>query len=187
MGTRQAVRTGGRSARVQQAVHEAVRDLLAERDRADLTVPLVAARAGVTPSTVYRRWGDLQELLADVALEHMRPDGPPADLGNLRDDLATWAEEWLEEMSSPTGRAFARDVVAGDDGDGRSTGQCCAYASGRIQIILTRAAGRGEDVPALDAVLDHVLAPMMYRVLFMSDTLAPGYGRALVDTLPDLR
>ncbi|MEU4409663.1 TetR/AcrR family transcriptional regulator [Streptosporangium sp. NPDC023963] len=182
MATRQAVRTGGRSARVQQAVHEAVRDLLAERDRADLTVPLVAARAGVTPSTVYRRWGDLQELLADVALEHMRPDGPPADLGNLRDDLATWAEEWLEEMSSPTGRAFTRDVVAGDD-DGRSTGQCCAYTSSNIQVILTRSAGRGEDVPTLDAVLDHVVAPMTYRILFMSDSLAPGYGRALVDTL----
>ncbi|WP_329082755.1 MULTISPECIES: TetR/AcrR family transcriptional regulator [unclassified Streptosporangium] len=182
MGTRQAVRTGGRSARVQQAVHDAVRQLLTERDRADLTVPLVAARAGVTPSTVYRRWGDLQELLADVALEHMRPDGPPTDLGNLRDDLAAWAEEWLEEMSSPTGRAVARDVVAGDGG-GRSTGQCCAYASSQIEAVLTRAAGRGEDVPALDAVLDHVLAPMMYRVLFISDSLAPGYGRALVDTL----
>lgn len=171
---------------MQQAVHEAVRDLLAERDRADLTVPLVAARAGVTPSTVYRRWGDLQELLADVALEYMRPDGPPTDLGNLRDDLAAWAEEWLEEMSSPTGRAFARDVVAGDD-DGRSTGQCCAYASNRIKAILTRAAGRGEEVPTLDAVRDHVLAPMTYRVLFMCDSLAPGYGRALVDTLLDPR
>lgn len=95
------VRPGGRSARVQESVHTAVRELTAEVGRDALTVPLVAARAGVTPSTVYRRWGDLQELLSDVAVERLRPDTAPEDHGGLRADLTAWAEQFLDEMASP--------------------------------------------------------------------------------------
>ncbi|UNN03809.1 TetR/AcrR family transcriptional regulator [Rhodococcus opacus] len=69
-------RPGGRSARIQQAVHASTRKLLDERDRADITVPMIAADAGVTPSTIYRRWGDITELFADVALERLHPDAP---------------------------------------------------------------------------------------------------------------
>ena len=76
MAIKENRRTGGRSARVQESIHAAVRALLEERDRADLTVPQIAARAGVTPSTIYRRWGDLSALLADVALERMLPASP---------------------------------------------------------------------------------------------------------------
>ncbi|NWE73817.1 helix-turn-helix transcriptional regulator, partial [Pseudomonas gingeri] len=67
MAIKESIRPGGRSARVQESIHAAVRALLEEQDRSTLTVPQIAARAGVTPSTIYRRWGDLSELLADVA------------------------------------------------------------------------------------------------------------------------
>src|ERR1700754_3414092 len=95
MTTHQAIpRPGGRSARVQAAVHQATTELLAEHGRAALTVPLIAARAGVTPSTIYRRWGELADLLADVAVEHLRPDGDPADTGSVAGDLAAWVEQY---------------------------------------------------------------------------------------------
>ena len=68
MAVKENVRPGGRSARVQASVHAAVRALLAEMSRPEITVPLIAARAGVTPSTIYRRWGDLQELLGPLFL-----------------------------------------------------------------------------------------------------------------------
>ena len=73
MAIKEGLRPGGRSARVQESIHSAVRALLEEQDRASVTVPQIAARAGVTPSTIYRRWGDLSVLLADVALARMRP------------------------------------------------------------------------------------------------------------------
>ncbi|MBZ6477968.1 TetR/AcrR family transcriptional regulator [Streptomyces griseocarneus] len=182
MSPRPAVRPGGRSARVQQSVHAAVRELQAEQGRSGLTVPLIAARAGVTPSTVYRRWGDLQELLADVAVEHLRPDAPPADLGSLREDLEHWAAAFLEEMSSPPGRAYIRDALAGDP-DGSNAGQCSAYAVEQVEAILERAAQRGEHVPGTDVVMDHVVAPMMYRVLFRPGLLDAQYARDLVATV----
>ena len=77
MNTKTSPRPGGRSARVQAAVHQAVQELDGEIDRAGLTVPLIAERAGVTPSTIYRRWGTLADVLSDVALGSMRADTAP--------------------------------------------------------------------------------------------------------------
>lgn len=87
MAIKEGLRPGGRSARVQESVHTATRELLEAHERSSVTVPMIAARAGVTPSTIYRRWGDLSALLADVALERMRPDSEPANTGSLRGDL----------------------------------------------------------------------------------------------------
>jgi len=172
------VRPGGRSARVQESVHAAVRDLIAESGRDTLTVPRVAARSGVTPSTIYRRWGDLQELLSDVAVERLRPDAPPEDHGSLAEDLAAWTESFLDEMASPAGRAYIRDALLGDP-DGSNAGQCSAFAADQVEAVLARAAARGEPAPAAETVMDRVVAPIMYRILFRPDGLDAAYARRL--------
>lgn len=176
------VRPGGRSARIQAAVHSAVRELLSEAGRDALTVPLVAQRADVTPSTIYRRWGDLAELLSDVAVERLRPDSGPEDHGDLRSDLTAWAEQFLDEMTSASGRAYIRDALLGDP-DGGNAGQCSAYAAEQINAILARAADRGENTPDVEAAMDHVVAPMMYRILFRPAGLDAAYARRLVTDL----
>src|SRR5699024_4957140 len=109
------VRPGGRSARIQHAVHQAVRELEQSLPRAELTLPRIAEHAGVTPSTLYRRWGNLTELLADVHLERMRADAPPADTGTLAGDLLAWSSQYYEEMTSQPGQVMLRDVVASSD------------------------------------------------------------------------
>ncbi|AJP02187.1 TetR family transcriptional regulator [Streptomyces cyaneogriseus subsp. noncyanogenus] len=177
--SRQMVRPGGRSARVQASVHAAVRELASEVGRDALTVPLVARRAGVTPSTIYRRWGDLQELLSDVAVERLRPDTAPEDHGDLASDLTAWAEQFLDEMASPAGRAYVRDALLGDP-DGGNAGRCSAYAAEQIGILLARAAERGESAPDVETVVDRVVAPLMYRILFRPDGLDASYAARLV-------
>ncbi|MER8000289.1 TetR/AcrR family transcriptional regulator [Streptomyces sp. NPDC095613] len=179
MSRKTMVRPGGRSARVQASVHAAVRELEAEVGREALTVPLVATRAGVTPSTIYRRWGDLRELLSDVAVERLRPETAPVDKGSLSSDLVAWAEQFLEEMAAPSGRAYIRDALLGDP-DGDNAGQCSAYAAEQIDVLLDRAAGRAETAPDVETVLDHVVAPIMYRILFRPDGLDAAYARGLV-------
>ncbi|MBY8883626.1 TetR/AcrR family transcriptional regulator [Streptomyces sp. PTM05] len=182
--SRQMVRPGGRGARVQASVHTAVHELLAENGRETLTVPQIARRAGVTPSTIYRRWGDLQALLSDVAVERLRPDTTPDDHGSLADDLTTWAEHFLDEMSSPTGRAYIRDALLGDP-DGGNAGQCSAYAAEQIDTILTRATRRGEKTPDTETVIDHLVAPLIYRILFRPDGLDTTHTHQLVATTLD--
>ncbi|MFE1599569.1 TetR/AcrR family transcriptional regulator [Methylobacterium sp. ID0610] len=164
MTGRQGPRPGGRSARVQASVQAAVRELLAKTDRAEVTVPLIAAAAGVTPSTIYRRWGNLGELLADVAVERLRPDAEPVDTGNGRTDLELWAEQYADEMSSAPGRALIRDVLAA--ADTHCAQRCCTFSRDQIAIIAGRAAARGEDFPDPEAVLDGVVSPIVYRILF---------------------
>ncbi|MGW4866525.1 TetR/AcrR family transcriptional regulator [Streptomyces chartreusis] len=179
MARRQMVRPGGRSARVQASVHTAVRELESEVGRDGLTVPLVAQRAGVTPSTIYRRWGDLNELLSDVAVERLRPETTPPEHGDLPSDLVSWAEQFLDEMASPTGRAYIRDALLGDP-DGGNAGRCSAYTAEQIDVIVGRAKDRGEDTPDVETVIDSVVAPLMYRILFRPDGLDSAYARDLV-------
>jgi AcrR family transcriptional regulator len=157
-------RPGGRSARVQAAVHQAVRALQAEGDEADLTVPAIAARAGVTPSTIYRRWGGLAPLLSDVAVENLRPETDPEDTGSLAGDLRHWLEQYIEEICSAPGQAMLRDVLAA--GASGNASQCRAFTAQQLEAIGERARARGEVPPPVDLLLDRVIAPLVYRLLF---------------------
>lgn len=159
-----APRPGGRSARVQAAVHQAVRELQQEEAREDLTVPMIATRAGVTPSTIYRRWGDLSRLLADVAVEQLQPDSSPPDTGSYRGDIEAWLEQYLDEMSSGPGRAMLRDVLGAADGIKAS--RCAGFNEQQIDIAVERARLRGETCPPTGEVIDKVLSPVLYRILF---------------------
>jgi AcrR family transcriptional regulator len=154
---------------VQTAVHQATRELLAERGRDELTVPMIATRAGVTPSTIYRRWGDIAELLADVALERLRPDSEPADTGSLAGDLKAWSEQYLDEMSSEVGIAMIRDVLASEAAPNGVTIPCrCAeFTAAQLETMLARARQRAETgIPTVETLMDSVIAPIVYRVLF---------------------
>ncbi|MGC0362595.1 AcrR family transcriptional regulator [Rhodococcus sp. 27YEA15] len=177
------LRPGGRSARIQQAVHASARRLLEQRDRAEITVPMIAADAGVTPSTIYRRWGDVNEVFADVSLERMRPEAPPRETGSLRGDLVAWAQEYLDEISTEVGRAMLRDVVMSDDSsataDGTKKFKCAYFCRVQIDVILDRWAD--EAIVDGDEVVDHIVAPMVYRVLFDLEPVAPGRVGVLVD------
>lgn len=82
-------------------------------------------------------------------------------------------------MASPAGRAYIRDALLGDP-DGSNAGQCSAYAADQVDVILTRAAGRGEDTPGVETVVDHVVAPLMYRILFRPAGLDAAHARGLV-------
>ncbi|MBY5776172.1 TetR/AcrR family transcriptional regulator [Rhizobium leguminosarum] len=177
MTVKENLRPGGRSARVQASVHKAVRELMAEMSRADVTIPLIAGKAGVTPSTIYRRWGDLQELLADVAVDRLRPDMQPIDAGSGKADLETWAEQYAEEMSSGPGREMIRDVLAAQAG--ANACKCSEYTRQQIDVIAERAKARREAFPDVDRVMDQVVAPIMYRILF-GDVPATARVRDLV-------
>jgi AcrR family transcriptional regulator len=154
------LRPGGRSARVQEAVHRAARELLDQQGRSEVTVPMIATRAGVTPSTIYRRWGDLPELLADVALSRMRPESEPADTGSFASDLQAWADAYADEISSPVGLAMMKDLAA-------SSGcRCADVLREQLDLLVQRADSRGERRVDADTLLDKLVAPIVFRAVF---------------------
>lgn len=180
-GGRGGPRPGGRSARVQAAVHQAVREIQAGQGRAELTVPAIAARAGVTPSTIYRRWGDLAQLLSDVALERLRPDGAPQDTGSFRGDMEAWLAQYLDEMSSEFGRSVLRDLVASQSS--LNAGECACALRDQFDAIRARAIARGETAPESGVLMDHIFAPLVYHLLFSNTQVDLAYARALLDRL----
>ncbi|MCB8839269.1 TetR/AcrR family transcriptional regulator [Aurantimonas sp. VKM B-3413] len=181
MSARSASRPGGRSARVQAAVHAATRSLMEEAGRGELTIPAIAERAKVTPSTIYRRWGDLSELLADVAMERIRPDGEPQDTGSAKGDLSAWAEQYAEEMASDVGREMFRDILASRS-DVNNASKCCDIVRRQMETFAARAAQRAESFPDPETVIDRVVAPIVYRILF-AEPPSQDYCRALVEEL----
>lgn len=178
-------RPGGRSARVQSAVHRATTELLALHGRGALTVPLIAARAGVTPSTIYRRWGELADLLADVAVERMRPEADPADTGSVAGDLQAWVEQYRDEMSSDVGLGMMLDVLSAKGGSGTLGRQpvpclCVEFTTAQIEAIVVRGISRGDAVPDTGVVMDSVVSPIIYRSLFGPAPVTPAHAIALV-------
>ena len=179
MAVKERVRVGGRSARIQSAVHDAVRRLGAGTDRDELTVPQIAAEAGVTPSTIYRRWGDLSALLADVAVERLRPITDPEDTGAMASDLRVFIEQFMEEMSSAVGRALIRDVFS-PSGETYPV-QCAGFTQEHLTTIAERARARGETPFDVGEVIDHVVSPIIYHILFGDREPTLDYCHALLD------
>ncbi|MFF9011142.1 TetR/AcrR family transcriptional regulator [Streptomyces goshikiensis] len=86
---------------VRSAVHQAVIDLLSDPGGADLTIPAVAQRAGVNHTSIYRRWGGREALLADVVATRLERDSPLADTGTLRGDLRAVVDRLLGGPDTP--------------------------------------------------------------------------------------
>ncbi|MFQ6393136.1 TetR/AcrR family transcriptional regulator [Nocardia sp. KC 131] len=179
-------RPGGRSARVRAAVHKAVTELAAERGYGNFTVAEVAARAGVADTSIYRRWGNLEALAMDLAIDRLTSQSSMPDTGTLDGDLRAYAAKAAADVSGPDGLAFLRTILALLD-----TGEAGAQTRDRflsergeqIQRMLASAVARDEKVPEVLEVVDFILAPMYTRTLFGTGPLTAEYVDTLVDRL----
>ena len=164
------------------AVHRAAADLVGERGADQVTIPAVAERAGVNASTLYRRWGTLPALLAEIAAQ--QTDTAPEPTGDLHADLANQAAWTLAGLSRPGGIAFFRAEVAPDVDERRAAlHECLQRASAPFEAILDAARDRGEAPPSLEQVLDRIVAPLYFRVVFSITGTDEAYARSLVADL----
>ncbi|MFG2716484.1 TetR/AcrR family transcriptional regulator [Streptomyces goshikiensis] len=164
---------------VRAAVHQAVVDLLSDPEGEDLNIPAIAQRAGVNHTSVYRRWGTLDTLLADTVTTRLERDSPLNDTGTLRGDLTAWAEASVASMRTPEGRALVRAVVLSIPSSARQFQRRMRS----IEQIRERATARGEDPPPLEQILDQLVAPFYIRTIFGIGLPDTGYPQLLVDRL----
>ncbi|HEY2070162.1 MAG TPA: TetR-like C-terminal domain-containing protein [Rhizomicrobium sp.] len=165
-----AARPGGRGQRVRTAVFDAVEALMAENPRDIPAMGAIAARAGVNPTSLYRRWGDVSVLVTEVAGERLMQDNPMADTGSLRGDLLRWATAVARSLSGRKNLALRRVLASAVQMHDKHSSQILAALARRgqdLQTALERAEARGEAVPSLPDVLEIVLAPIYFRVLFL--------------------
>ncbi|WP_063735894.1 TetR/AcrR family transcriptional regulator [Streptomyces sp. RTd22] len=170
------VRPGGRTARTRAAVRDAVLTGLAEHGYPGLTVEYVAEHSGVHKTTVYRRWGSVEGLVADALQLAGEDSWTPPDTGSLEGDLRTLAREVTETFGdAPAAAAPTAFVAAAFQSRRAAEALHDFYAErfARCESVVTRAVERGEAPVGTDAaaVVRAVSAPLFFRVLITREPI----------------
>ncbi len=165
-------RPGGRTARVHEAVIDATMAELTDKGYGGLTVEGVAARSGVHKTTVYRRWGTVEGLIADALDVASRAPWPVPDTGTVRGDLRALARHLRSVFADPRqGPVASAFISAGTQSGAAARAMNAFIAMGHEQssCIITRAVARGELPEGTDPseVVRATIAPVYYR-LFIS-------------------
>jgi AcrR family transcriptional regulator len=180
-------RTGGRSARVREAVLDATLQAMAEHGLDTVSVPEIARRAGVHETSIYRRWRTREHLVIDALLAHSQLQLPIPDTGTLRQDLVAFADSLAAYLDTPFGAALARSMAGAADDPALAEIREEFWHSrfDLAQIMIDRAVTRGElpeDAdPAL--ILETLIAPLHFRALLTRQPLDGHLTGRLVDLL----
>lgn len=161
------------------AIYGAVGELAGEgADK--ITFPVIAERAGVNPTTLYRRWDSVNALLEEVAVAALTRDGESVpDTGSITDDLGEWADVIARDITRPERVRYLRAMVSARV---EIVSVCALTETRRSQAteMVRRAGERGEPTPTVAQILDHVIAPLYYRVVFALP-VDDDHARRLVD------
>jgi AcrR family transcriptional regulator len=179
-------RPGGRSARVREAVFDAVVAALAEHGPGGFTIGDVARRAGVHETSIYRRWGTPERLAVEALLDRSQQELPIPDTGSFRGDLAAFARELVAYLGTPLGRALAHTMSGVDDDPAVAAARDEFWATrfALAGVMVDRAVARGEIPAGADPrlALELLVAPLLFRVLTTGEPLTA----TLADQLADL-
>ncbi|GGX09778.1 transcriptional regulator [Streptomyces malachitofuscus] len=164
------VRPGGRTARVRASVLRAAGDALAEHGFAHLDLADVARRAEVGKTTVYRRWGTVTGLVADLLLDMAEQSLPRTETGSLLGDLKANARLVQRTLADPRQGALFKAVIAAAICDAQTTEALHRFYDIRVREwapCVHQAVDRGEVPEGTDAheVIRAVSAPLYYRLL----------------------
>jgi AcrR family transcriptional regulator len=95
-----------RSEKAEKAIIEATLDLIAEgMGVSELSIEAIAARAGVGKTTIYRRWANKEELVAD-ALSTLKRPVPPLPGSSVRDDLIALVDSMSSDADTRNRRVM---------------------------------------------------------------------------------
>jgi len=152
----------------------AVIDELTEHGYPGTTVERVAARAGISKTTIYRRWRSLDGLLADVMAELAQQRIPVPDAGDLGSDLRALARSVVASVRDPAISAAFASIVAAAVQDPAARDVLSRFLAVRVAAMTTiidRAARRGELPPGTDAaaVIETLTALIYYRLFIAGD------------------
>jgi AcrR family transcriptional regulator len=170
------LRPGGRTARVRTAVLQAAGDALAEHGFVHLDLADVARRAEVGKTTVYRRWGSVTGLVADLLADMAEQSLPRTETGSLDDDLRANARLVGRTLADPRQGALFKAVIAAANCDERTAEALHRFYAVRVAEwapCAEQAVARGELPAGTDAseVIRAVSAPLYYRLLTTGEPL----------------
>ena len=158
------------------AVLHAAADLLAERGLHALDLTAVADRAGVGKTTVYRRWGSVPVLVADLLVDMADTSSPRPTTGSLQGDLTSLALLIQRTLADARQGPLFKAIIAAATCDAATAEALAGFYRTRIAElapVVEEAVARGEAPDGTNAadVIKHVSAPLYYQLL--TDTSPP--------------
>ncbi|MEU9574363.1 TetR/AcrR family transcriptional regulator [Streptomyces massasporeus] len=170
------VRPGGRTARVREAVLRAAEDALTEQGFSGLDLADIARRADVGKTTVYRRWGTVAALVADLLQDMAEQSAPRTETGSLLGDLTANALLVQRTLTDPRQGPLFKALIAAATGDARTAAALHRFYDIRVREwapCVRQAVDRGEVPRGTDAheVVRAVSAPLYYHLLISGDRL----------------
>lgn len=174
-----------RDTMVTAAILEAVMAELADNGFRGLTMDGVARRAGVGKSAIYRRWPSKVEMTAEALRTLSVDDGHPPDTGSLAGDTFALLEEVRGWLSDNRIRRVYPDLLAEAQRDPVLADALMEYVGrprrARAQVVLDRAAGRGELTAGADQelILDAMAALVFWRLIALSRPVTDVHLRRL--------
>ena len=178
-----------RSERAHKAILDAANEILEERGFVDLTIDEVAQRAGVSKTTIYRRWPTKGTLVFEAFSADFLARQPSPDTGSLRGDLLTALRAWIRvNKGTVKGRTLV-GLIAEVQRDPELAEIWREGVIGPVRAqhrtIVEQAIGRGEVSPDTDpdVVLDLVFGAAYHRLLQSHQPLTDRFAQAVVDTV----
>jgi AcrR family transcriptional regulator len=185
-GSEAAVRGRPRSQESEQAILDATMELLSELGYRSVTVEAIAARAGASKSTIYRRWPTKENLV--IAAFARTPELVSSGRGDVEQQLLEVILQFTRMMQqTPLGGVLAALVAE------RSHNPALDEALGplvqrrrRIMVeILRHAVERGELPRGINAevVVDLLMGPVLLRSMVMGQKLERRFVRQVVQNV----
>ncbi|MGK5698011.1 TetR/AcrR family transcriptional regulator [Streptomyces sp. URMC 128] len=170
------VRPGGRTARVREAVLRAAEDALTEQGFTGLDLADIARRAGVGKTTVYRRWGTVTGLVADLLADMAEQSAPRTETGSLLGDLTANARLVQRTLADPRQGPLFKALIAAATADTKTAAALHRFYDIRVREwapCVRQAVDRGEVPEGTDTheVVRAVSAPLYYHLLISGGRL----------------
>ncbi|AVZ40796.1 MULTISPECIES: TetR/AcrR family transcriptional regulator [unclassified Dietzia] len=157
-----------RDSRIDTAVIAATRELICETGYPALSLSAIAARAGTTTASIYRRWSGKAQLVHEAVLDAEAIPAPGGS-GDLRDDIRVLVETIRDLFDRPEVRVALPGLIADTVADPELHGQMIARLAGNLTAFESRfGQGRrgGDQLPMLAEV---VAGTAIFRILVRRD------------------
>jgi AcrR family transcriptional regulator len=172
-----------RDPRRREAILEAAAMLLVEVGYDRMTVDALAARAGVSKPTIYRRWpAGKVEIVAEAIRCKRAEFGELPDTGTLRGDLMAMLGGVVDTIDAKLAGGLLSQLGSSNELTDLIRNEVVADERNRYEVLLTRARARGELRPDVTPLFADIAGSIIFtRTLIAGEPLDHEFLVELVD------
>jgi AcrR family transcriptional regulator len=155
------------------AILDVTLQLMASTGYDRLTIDAVAAHAGASKATIYRRWPGKSELVVAAMSRHIAAATVEVDTGDLRGDLVQTLSHMRDSLASQDG-ALILGLLNAMRGNVELAELVRGHVLGAKRSVIARLVARAVKRKELSARADHELASEIASALVFTRILVTG-------------